>query len=154
MEHYSFIAYDIWDTLAQRCASWIADRVGNSAVMPQQCWTLGHWKHFLEHIVSRVERIIVVLTPGFLTTGEPFVQHLRTLVLQEPFSVEEHQGRSRLLVVLAEDCDSLLHDELVFYRVQDWVDYRTILDAEEVCQQRLLGALYAAQTSVQGSGVP
>src|SRR6266566_9436284 len=132
MEEYYFIAYDIQDARAQQCASWIAGRLGTVAVMPQQCWTLGYWTPYLEHAVSRAERIIVVLTPGFLITAEPFVQHQRKLVLQERVaSTQEQNTVSRLLVVLAGDCASLLHDGSVFYCVQDWVDFRPVLNAEE-----------------------
>ncbi len=134
--------------VAQQCASWIAGRLGNVAVMPQQSWTLGYWTPYLEHVVSRAERIIVVLTPGFLLTTEPFVQYQRTLVLQEgAASSQEHHPVSRLLLVLAGDCKSLLHDGSVFSRVQEWVDLRPVLNAEEACQQILLDALCSSPGS-------
>ena len=149
MEEYYFIAYDTQDTLAQQCASWIAGRLGKVALMPQKCWMLGYWTQYLEHIVARAERIIVVLTPGFLITAEPFVQHQRKLVLQERLApAQEQDGVSRLLVVLAGDCESLLHDGSVFYRVQDWVDFRPVLKAEEACQKLLLDSLRQAQALV------
>ncbi len=150
MKGYYFIAYDVQNARAKRCASWIAECLGELAVMPQQCWALGYWEQYLEHVVSKAERIIVVLTPGFLTTAEPFVQYQRTLVLQEPFaSAQQQDAVSRLLVVLAGDCTALLHEESVFYRVQDWVDFRSVLNAEESCQQILLDALRPAQALVQ-----
>ena len=155
MEEYYFIAYDIQDAHAQQCASWIAGRLGNVAVMPQQCWTLGYWTPYLEHVVSRAKRIIVVLTPGFLITAEPFVQHQRKLVRQEQVaSTQEQNTVSRLLVVLAGDCASLLHDGSVFSRVQVWVDWRSVLNAEEACQRLLLAHLCPVQAIVQAAGIP
>ncbi len=150
MKRYYFIAYDIQDARAKRCASWIADCLGELAVMPQHSWALGYWEQYLEHVVSKAERIIVVLTPGFLTTVEPFVQYQRTLVQQEPLTSTKQQDTvSRLLVVLAGDCEALLHEESVFYRVQHWVDFRSVLNAEESCQQLLLDALRPDQALVQ-----
>jgi hypothetical protein len=155
MKEYYFIAYDVQDARAKRCASWIADCLGDQAVMPQQCWALGYWEQYLEHVVSGAERIIVVLTPGFLTSAEPFAQYQRTLVLQEPFASAQQQDTvSRLLVVLAADCAAHLHEESVFYRVQDWVDFRSVLNAEEACQQLLLDALLPAQALDQTASIP
>ncbi len=149
MDEYYFIAYDTQDALAQQCASWIAGRLGKVAVMPQKCWALGYWRQYLEHVVARAERIILVLTPGFLITAEPFVKHQRKLMLQERVAPAQEQNTvSRLLVVLAGDCESLLHDGSVFYRVQDWVDFRHVLKAEEACQQLLLDYLRPAQALV------
>ena len=149
MEEYYFIAYDTQDALAQQCASWIAGRLGKVAVMPQKCWALGYWRQYLEHVMSRAKHIIVVLTPGFLITAEPFVQHQRKLVLQERLAPAQEQDTvSRLLVVLAGDCESLLHDGSVFYRVHDWVDFRSVLKAEEACQKLLLDHLCQAQALV------
>ena len=149
MDEYYFIAYDTQDALAQQCASWIAGRLGKVAVMPQKCWALGYWTQYLEHVVASAERIIVVLTPGFLITAEPFVQYQRKLVLQERLAPAQKQDSvSRLLIVLAGDCESLLHDESVFYRVQDWVDFRPVLKAEEACQKLLLDYLCQAQALV------
>ena len=148
MDSYYFIAYDFQDARAQQYASWIAGRLGNMAVLPQQSWTLGYWTPYLEHVVSRAERLIVVLTPGFLISLEPFVQHQRTLVLQERVeSSQEHYSFSRLLMALASDCESLLHDESVFSRDYDWVDLRPLLNAEEACQQVLLDALCSSGAS-------
>ena len=150
MEGYYFIAYDLQNACAQRWASWIAERLGNAAVMPQQSWALGYWTHYLEHVVGGAKRIIVVLSPGFLTSTESFVQHQRKLVLQEPLTSAQKQDTvSRLLVVLTGDCASLLHEESAVYRVQDWVDFRTMLNAEETCQQLLLDALWPDQALVQ-----
>ena len=144
-----FIAYDIQDARAKRCASWIADCLSELAVMPQQCWALGYWEQYLEHVVRKAERIIVVLTPGFLTTAEPFVQYQRTLVQLEPLaSAQQQDAVSRLLVVLAGDCAALVHEESVFYRVQDWVDFRSVLNTEQSCQQLLLDALRPDQALV------
>ena len=155
MEEYYFIAYDIQDARAQQCASWIAGRLGKVAVMPQRSWTLGYWTQYLEQVVSRAERIIVVLTPGFLITAEPIVQHQRKLVLQERIATAQEQNSvSRLLVVLAGDCTSLLHDGSVFSRVQDWVDFRPVLNAEEACQQLLLDHLCPVRAIVQEAGIP
>jgi hypothetical protein len=154
MKGFFFIAYDIQDTRAKRCASWIADCLGELAVMPQQCWALGYWEQYLEHVMSKAERIIVVLTPGFLTTVEPFVQYQRKLVLHEPLaSAQQQDAVSRLLVVLAGDCAALLHEESVFYCVQDWVDFRSVLNAEESCQQMLLGALRQDQALVRTASI-
>jgi hypothetical protein len=154
MKGYYFIAYDVEDARAKRSASWIADCLGVLAIMPQQCWALGYWTQYLEHVVSGAERIIVVLTPGFLTTAEPFVQYQRTLVLQEPLASAQQQDTvSRLLVVLAGDCSSLLHEESVFYRIQDWVDFRSVLNAEESCQQMLLDALRPDQALGQTASI-
>ena len=155
MKGYYFIAHDVQDARAKRCASWIADCLGELAVMPQHSWALGYWEQYLEHVVSKAERIMVVLTPGFLTTAEPFVQYQRTLVQQEPFaSAKQHDAVSRLLVVLAGDCASLLQEESVFYRVQDWVDFRSVLNAEEACQQLLLDALRPDQALVRIASIP
>ena len=154
MEGYYFITYDLQDVRAKRCASWIADCLGNMAVMPQQCWALGYWTQYLEHMISGAERIIVVLTPGFLTTAEPFVQYQRTLMLQEPLtSAQQHDTVSRLLVILAGDCAALLHEESVFYRVQDWVDFRSVSNAEESCQQMLIDALRPAKALGQTASI-
>ena len=154
MKGYYFIAHDVQDARAKRCASWIVDCLGELAVMPQQCWALGYWTQYLEQVVSKAERIIVVLTPGFLTTGEPFVQYQRTLVLQEPLASAQQQDTiSRLLVVLAEDCASLLQEESVFYHVQDWVDFRSVSNAEESCQQLLLDALRQDQALGQTANI-
>ena len=155
MEEYYFIAYDIQDARAQQCASWIAGRLGKVAFVPQRSWTLGYWTPYLEHIVRKAERIIVVLTPGFLITAEPFVQHQRTLVLQERIaSGQEQKSVSRLLLVLAGDCVSLLYVGSVFSRVQDWVDFRPVLNAEEACQQLLLDHLCPVRAIVQEAGIP
>ena len=155
MEEYYFIAYDIHDARAQQCASWIAGHLGKVAVMPQRSWTLGYWTPYLEHIVSRAKRLIVVLTPGFLITVEPFVQHQRKLVLQERVaSTQEQNTVSRLLVVLAGECAALLHDGSVFPRVQDWMDWRPVLNAEEACQRLLLAHLCPVQAIVQAVGIP
>jgi hypothetical protein len=154
MKEYYFIAHDVEDARAKRCASWIADCLGDLAIMPQQCWALGYWTQYLEHVASEAERIIVVLTPGFLTTAEPFVQYQRTLVLQEPLtSAQQQDAVSRLLVVLAGDCAALLHEESVFYRVQDWVDFRSVSNAEEACQQLLLDTLRPAQALGQTASI-
>jgi hypothetical protein len=154
MKGYYFIAHDVQDAHAKRCASWIADCLGNMAIMPQQCWALGYWTQYLEHVVSGAERIIVVLSPGFLTTAEPFVQYQLKLVLQEPLASAQQQDTvSRLLVVLAGDCASLLHEESVFCRVQNWVDFRSMLNAEEACQQLLLDALRPAQALVRTASI-
>ncbi len=155
MKGYFFIAYDIQDVRAKRCASWIADCLDNMAAMPQQCWALGYWEQYLEHVVSKAERIMVVLTPGFLTTAEPFVQYQRTLVQQEPFASAEQQDTvSRLLVVLAGECVAHLHEESEFYRVQDWVDFRSVLNTEQSCQQMLLDALRPDQALVRIASIP
>ena len=152
MEEYYFIAYDLQDARAQQCASWIAGRLGNVAVMPQQCWTLGDFAPYLEHVVSRAERIIVVLTPGFLLSAEPFVQQQRRLMLQEGEApAQEHQPLSRLLLVLAGECTALLHNASMFSHVQEWVDLRPLLNAEEACQQMLLDALCLAGASEQAA---
>ncbi len=156
MEGYYFIAYDVQDAHAQQCASWIAGCLGKVAVAPQKSWALGYWRHYLEHLVGGAERIIVVLTPGFLTTGEPFVAHQRKLALQERVaSAQEQNTVSRLLVVLAEDCASLLRAESVFSHVQDWVDFRSVLKAREACQRLLLDYLWPAQaqTIVQAASI-
>ncbi len=150
MKEYYFIAHDVQDARAKRCASWIADCLGDLADMPQQCWALGYWQQYLEHVVRKAERIIVVLTPGFLTTTEPFVQYQRKLVQQEPLASAQQQDTvSRLLVVLTGDCASILHEESVFYRVQDWVDFRSVSNAEESCQQMLLDALRQDQALIR-----
>ena len=155
MERYYFIAYDVQDARAQQCASWIAGCLGNMAVLPQRCWALGDFAPYLEHVVSRAERIIVVLTPGFLLIAEPFVQYQRDLVLQElAASTQEQNTVSRVLVVLAGECASLLHDGSVFPRVQDWMDWRPVLNAEEACQRLLLAHLCPVQAIVQAAGIP
>ena len=154
MEGYFFIAYDVQDAHAQQCASWIAGRLGNVAVLPQRSWALGYWMPYLEHVVSRAERIIVVLTPGFLISPEPFVQHQRTLVLQEREApAKEHHAVSRLLLVLAGECAALLHDGSVFSRVRDWVDLRPMLNAEKACQQLFLAALCTPQAPDQAASM-
>ena len=152
MEGYYFIAYDVQDARVQKCASWIAGCLGNMAVLPQQSWTLGYWATYLEHVVSRAERIIVVLTPGFLLSADPFVQHQRTLVLQERGApAEEHHPVARLLLVLAGKCTALLHDASMFSHVQEWVDLRPLLNVEQACQQILLDALCSSGASEQAA---
>jgi hypothetical protein len=154
MEGYYFIAYDVQDARAQQCASWIAGRLGNVAVLPQRCWALGDFAPYLEHVVSRAERIIVVLTPGFLRSREPFVQYQRRLVLQEREAfAQEHRPVSRLLLVLAGECTALLHDGSMFSPVQEWVDFRPVLNAEEACQQVLLDALCSSGASEQAASM-
>jgi hypothetical protein len=151
MEGYYFIAYDVQDARAQQCASWIAGRLGNVAVLPQRSWALGDFAPYLEHVVSRAERIIVVLTPGFLISPEPFVQYQRTLVLQERGALaQEHHPVPRPLIVLAGECTALPHDGSVFSHIQDWVDFRPVLNAEEACQQILLDALCPPQVPDRG----
>ena len=154
MEGYYFIAYDVQDARVQQCASWIAGCLGNMAVLPQQSWTLGDFAPYLEHVVSRAERIIVVLTPGFLSTAEPFVRHQRRLVLQEgaAFAEEQHPV-SRLLLVLAGECTALLHDASMFSHVQEWVDLRPMLNAEQACQQILLDALCSSGAPAQAASM-
>ena len=154
MEEYYFIAYDVQDDRAQQCASWIAERLGNVAVLPQRCWALGDFAPYLEYVVSRAERLIVVLTLGFLSTAEPFVRHLRTLVLQEGAApAQERHSVSRLLLVLAGECKELLHDAWMFSRDQEWVDLRPLLNAEEACQQVLLDALCPSVAHAQAAGM-
>ena len=154
MEGYYFIAYDVQDARAQQCASWIAGCLGNVAVMPQRSWALGDFTPYLEQVVSRAERIIVVLTPGFLRSREPFVQYQRRLVLQERGAFDqEHHPVSRLLLVLAGDCTALLHDASMFSRGQEWVDLRPLLNVEEACQQVLLDALCSPGASEQAASL-
>lgn len=154
MKGYYFIAYDVQDARAQQCASWIAGCLGNVAVMPQRSWTLGDFAPYLEHVVSRAERLIVVLTPGFLRSREPFVHYQRRLVLQERGAfAQEHHPVSGLLLVLAGECTALLHDALMFSHVQEWVDFRPALNAEQACQQILLDALCSAGASEQAASM-
>ena len=154
MEGYYFIAYDVQDARAQQCASWIAGRLGNVAILPQRSWALGDFAPYLEHVVSRAERIIVVLTPGFLLTAEPFVRHLRTLVLPERLAPAQEQHLvSRLLLVLAGECTAHLHDGSVFSHVQKWVDWRAVVNAEEACRQLLLDSLCPSGASEQAASM-
>jgi hypothetical protein len=154
MEGYYFIAYDVQDARAQQCASWIAGHLGKVAILPQRSWVLGDFSPYLEHVVSRAERLIVVLTAGFLLSAEPFVQYQRTLVLREGVApAEEQHPASRLLLVLAGECKELLHDASVFSPLQDWVDLRPLLNAEEACQQLLLDALYLSVAPEQAASM-
>lgn len=128
-----FLSFDIQDTLAERCASWIASALhGAEVVVPQQSWALGSWTQYLQTVVSEAERIIVILSPSYLTSTDSFVQHQRLLVQQVP---------SRLLVVRLGNCRPWLSEESVFYTLAPTIDFMPIIAAEEYFRQCLFDGI-------------
>ena len=124
-----FLSFDTQDALAERCASWIASKMqGVEVVVPQQSWVLGFWIHYLQTVVSQAERIIVILSPGYLTSTDNFVQYQRLLVQQVP---------SRLLVVDLGNCRPWLPEESVFSTFAPTIDFMPIIEAEETFRQCL-----------------
>jgi hypothetical protein len=69
-----FLSFDTQDALAEQCASWIVRAMHDvEVVVPQQSWALGSWTHYLQTLVSQVERIIIV-TAALATLGVVLVQ--------------------------------------------------------------------------------
>ena len=127
MSHF-FISFDTQDAQSERCASWLASKLsGAEVVVPQKSWALGSWTGYLQHVMHEAERIIVILSPGYLTTTDSFVQYQRMLVQQVP---------SRLLVVCVGDGRELLSEQSVFYNVPCKVDFTPVFEAEECFLQR------------------
>src|SRR6266566_5082702 len=122
MSHF-FISFDTQDAHTERCASWLASKLsGAEVVVPQKSWALGSWTQYLQHVMHEAERIIVILSPGYLTTTDSFVRYQRMLVQQVP---------SRLLVVCVGDGRELLSEQSVLYNVPCRIDFTPVLDAEE-----------------------
>ena len=127
MSHF-FISFDTQDAHSERCASWLASKLqGAEVVLPQKTWALGSWTQYLQHVMHEAERIIVILSPGYLTTTDSFVRYQCMLV---------QQLASRLLVVCVGDGRELLSEQLVFYNVPCRVDFTPVLEAEESFLQR------------------
>lgn len=102
-----FLSFDTQDSLAERCAAMIASMLQDADVVPQKSWALGSWKHFLYTTMARSERIIVILSPGHITSTDSFVQHQCLFV---------EQAASRPLVVQLGNCQPWLCGESVFSR--------------------------------------
>ena len=117
------LSFDTQDALAQRCAATIASMLHDAdIVVPQQSWTLGSWKHYLHTVMAQAETIIVILSKGYLTTKDSFVQQQRLFV---------EQVASRLLVVQLGNCQPWLSGESVLSEITAPLDFRSILAAEE-----------------------
>ncbi len=132
MSHF-FISFDTQDALSERCASWIANNLqGSEVVLPQKSWALGSWTQYLQSLMHEAQRIIVILSPGYLTTTDSFVRHQCMLAQQMP---------SRLLVVLVGNCREVLSRESVFYHIPDKIDFTPVLEAEESFRQHLFDGI-------------
>jgi len=128
-----FLSFDTQDALAERCASWIASTLhGADVVVPQQCWALGYWAKYLQTVVSEAERIIVILSPSYLTTTNSFVQHQRLLV---------QQAASRLLVVRLGNGRPWVSEESVFDALAPTIDFMPIVADEDRFRQSLFNAI-------------
>ncbi len=82
------ISYDIQDLTAKQWASWIASQLRvdslQEPVLVQASWGLGNWSEYLRQMMAQATRVIVILTPGYVTSQDAFVQELCRLTLQEP----------------------------------------------------------------------
>ena len=87
-------------------------------------------------------------SPGQLRIGKSI-----SIMIIIQYRSQRQDTVSRLLVVLAGDCAALVHEESVFYRIQDWVDFRSVLNAEEACQQMLIDALRPAKALGQTASI-
>jgi hypothetical protein len=124
-----FLSFDTQDRLAQCCAAMIASMLQDAdVVVPQKRWALGSWKHYLHTTMARAERIIVILSPGYMTSTDSFVQNQRLFV---------EQVTSRLLVVQLGNCQPWLSGESVFCEITAPLDFRPILAAEEDFRKNL-----------------
>lgn len=133
-----FLSFDTQDSLAERCAAMIAKMVQDiEVVVPQQSWALGSWKHYLQTTMARAERIIVILSPGYMTSTDSFVQHQRLFV---------EQAASRPLVVQLGNCQPWLSDESMFCKSAAPLDFRPILAAEEEFRHGLFEIIRKTQT--------
>lgn len=153
---YCFISYDTGDLLAQLWAEWIARQLPAGSplevVVPHPSWALGYWTCYLRDTVAASQHIVAVLTPGFLSTSQPFVQEMRRLVLQESADFQRGQGAApRLLVALAQDCSAWLHEGSILYRAP-FVDLRPLLEAELTCRRSFLEQVQAWGFPQPGAG--
>ena len=73
-------------------------------------------------IMAQAERIIVILSPGYMTTTDSYIQQQRLLV---------QQAASRLLVVQLGKCQPWLSEESVFSKISAPLDFMPIVTAEE-----------------------
>jgi hypothetical protein len=125
-----FLSFDTQDALAQRCAAMIASVLqAAEVVVPQKSWALGSWKHYLHTVMAEAETIIVILSPGYMTTTDSFVQQQRLFV---------QQAASRLLVVHLGNCQPWLSEELLFSKSAAPLDFMPIVTAEEDFRNDLL----------------
>jgi len=133
----TFISYDTQNPSAQRWAAWVYEQLhqgGVSVVLPQRTWALGYWHQYLQAVVEGAERVVVILSQSYLAAPDAFVEGQRRLVMQMP--------SSRLLVVLLEECQSLLPEGSVFYRAS-WVDLRSAFNGEAQASASLVEAVQA-----------
>jgi hypothetical protein len=133
-----FLSFDTQDSLAQRCAAMITTMLQDAdVVMPQKCWALGSWKHYLHTTMARAERIIVILSPGYMTSTDSFVEHQRLFV---------EQAALRPLVVQLGNCQPWLSGESMFCKSAAPLDFRQILAAEEGFRNDLFEIIRKTQT--------
>jgi hypothetical protein len=112
-----FLSFDTQDAIAERCAAMIASALHDAeVVVPHKSWALGSWKHYLQTVVTEAEAIIVILSPGYMTSMDNFVQQ---------------QAASRLLVVQLGNCQSWLSEESAFSKITAPLDFMPIVAAEE-----------------------
>ena len=127
------LSFDTQDALAQRCAATITSMLHDAdVVVPQQSWTLGSWKQYLHTVMAQAETIIVILSKGYLTTKDSFVQQQRLLV---------QQATSRLLVVQLGNCQAWFSEESVFSKIEAPVDFMPIVAEEEYFRQCLFDGI-------------
>lgn len=127
------LSFDTQDPLVERCAALIADALHDAeVVVPQQSWALGSWKQYLQTVVAEAECIIVILSPGYLTTTDSFVQQQRLLA---------QQAASRLLVVQLGNCRAGLPEEPAWRTPSPPVDFMPIVAAEEHFRQCLFDGI-------------
>ena len=118
-----FLSFDTQDAIAERCAAMIASALHDAeVVVPHKSWALGSWKQYLQTVVTEAEAIIVILSPGYMTSMDNFVQQQRLLV---------QQAASRLLVVQLGNCQSWLSEESAFSKITAPLDFMPIVAAEE-----------------------
>jgi hypothetical protein len=128
-----FLSFDTQDALAERCAAMIAQALQDAeVVVPHKSWALGSWKQYLQTVVAEAETIIVILSPGYVTSMDRFVQPQRLLV---------QQAASRLLVVQLGNCQPWLSEESVFSTLAPPIDFMPIIVAEEDFRQCLFDGI-------------
>ena len=151
-----FISHNTQDAHAQRCAFWIASQLRATpsleVVVPQASWALGVWDQYLQGVVARAQRIIVVLTPDFLSSMAPFEEQQRRVTLQESLPRLSAEPGVHLLVVLAGACDQVLSRPemkelapVLFCDGITWADLTPAIRSIEACSG-VLQAWVGAET--------
>lgn len=150
---YTFIAHDPYEQVAVRWANWVAAQLpaGTPAILPRQTWTLGAWEHSLMQWVRDAQSRILILTPNFLATSDPFTCAMRqALLLDDPeaasafpllvmppfmFAGEGERGQESPAFTRQEIRQQF---SLLFTDRVQWVDLTPLNQAEEVARQNLL----------------